>query len=107
MFKETALTWIAELEKAGKLKEQDTTARDQLADDYARRLEEIFNQEVTRQLEPLGKAAEFERMLLYDSQYTHKYLNQTIDTQLLRLPGGNIQQSQKDYSRRVRGGFRP
>jgi hypothetical protein len=78
MFKETALTWIAELEKAGKLKEQDTTARDQLADDYARRLEEIFNQEVTRQLEPLGKAAEFERMLLYDSQYTHKYLNQTI-----------------------------
>ncbi len=33
---------------------------------------------MTRQLEPLGKAAEFERMLLYDSQYTHKYLNQTI-----------------------------
>jgi hypothetical protein len=69
MFKETVLTWM---------KEQDITARDQLADDYARRLEEIFNQEVTRQLEPLGKAAEFERMLLYDSQYTHKYLNQTI-----------------------------
>jgi hypothetical protein len=26
----------------------------------------------------VGKDAEFERMLLYDSQYTHKYLNQTI-----------------------------
>jgi len=78
MFKETALTWIAELEKAGTLKEQDTPARNQLADDYARRLEEIFNQEVPLHLEPLGKAAEFERMLLYDSQYTHKYLNQTI-----------------------------
>jgi hypothetical protein len=78
MFKETALTWIADLESAGKLAPLDGERRNRLADEYAAKLEEIFNQEVSRQLEPLGKASEFERMLLYDSQYTHKYLNQTI-----------------------------
>ncbi len=78
MFKETALTWIAELEGAGRLAPLDEAGRGRLADEYAVKLEEIFNEEVSRQLEPLGKAAEFERMLLYDSQYTHKYLNQTI-----------------------------
>ena len=78
MFKETALSWIAELEEAGKLGPLDGERRGRLADEYALKLEEIFNEEVSRQLGPLGKAAEFERMLLYDSQYTHKYLNQTI-----------------------------
>jgi hypothetical protein len=78
MFLETALTWIAELEEAGKISSLDTESRRRLANDYAQKLEEIFNEDVARQLEPLGKAAEFERMLLYDSQYTHKYLNQTI-----------------------------
>jgi hypothetical protein len=78
MFKETALTWIAELEEAGKLRDLDAESRGRLAGDYAAQLEEIFNAEVSRQLEPIGKAAEFERMVLYDSQYTHKYLNQTI-----------------------------
>ena len=78
MFRETALTWIAELEDRGKLGPLDGELRSSLADEYALQLEEIFNEEVSRQLEPLGKAAEFERMLLYDSQYTHKYLNQTI-----------------------------
>jgi hypothetical protein len=78
MFMETALTWIAELEEAGKISSLDTESRRKLANDYAKKLEEIFNEDVAKQLEPLGKAAEFERMLLYDSQYTHKYLNQTI-----------------------------
>lgn len=78
MFLETALTWISELEEAGKIGSLDTESRRKLANDYASKLEEIFNEYVVRQLEPLGKAAEFERMLLYDSQYTHKYLNQTI-----------------------------
>ena len=78
MFRETALTWIAELEDTGELGPLDGERRGRLAAEYAVKLEEIFNEEVSRQLEPLGKAAEFERMLLYDSQYTHKYLNQTI-----------------------------
>lgn len=78
MFKETALTWISELEEVGRIGPLDAVSRSRLADDYAAQLEEIFNQAVARQLEPLGKAAEFERMVLYDSQYTHKYLNQTI-----------------------------
>ena len=78
MFKETALTWIADLESAGQLGPLDGERRNRLTDEYAAKLEEIFNQEVSHQLEPLGKASEFERMLLYDSQYTHKYLNQTI-----------------------------
>jgi hypothetical protein len=78
MFLETALTWIAELEEAGNISSLDTESRRRLANDYAQKLEEIFNEDVAKQLEPLGKAAEFERMLLYDSQYTHKYLNQTI-----------------------------
>lgn len=78
MFRETALHWISELEEAGKISRLDHESRSKLADDYAEKLEELFNEAVARQLEPLGKAAEFERMLLYDSQYMHKYLNQTI-----------------------------
>jgi hypothetical protein len=75
---ETALTWISEMEEQGKISRLDDESRTKLVNDYAQRLEEIFNEEVAKQLEPIGKAAEFERMLLYDSQYTHKYLNQTI-----------------------------
>ena len=78
MFKETALSWIAELEEAGRISGLDAAGRGKLADDYAAKLEAIFNEAIANQLRPLGKDAEFERMLLYDSQYTHKYLNQTI-----------------------------
>jgi hypothetical protein len=78
MFREAALTWISELEEGGKHTPLDAESRSKLANEYAQRLEEIFNEEVSRQLKPLGKDAEFERMLMYDSQYTHKYLNQTI-----------------------------
>ncbi len=78
MFKETALTWIAEMEEAGRISGLNAAGRDKLADDYAVKLETFFNEAVANQLKPVGKDAEFERMLLYDSQYTHKYLNQTI-----------------------------
>lgn len=78
MFKETALIWIAELEEAGQLKQLNAESRSKLADDYAARLEDIFNESVINQLKPVGKAADFEKMLLYDTQYTHKYLNQMI-----------------------------
>ncbi|MFH1081359.1 MAG: hypothetical protein V1766_14080 [Pseudomonadota bacterium] len=78
MFKETALSWIAEMEEAGRISGLDAAGRGKLADDYAAKLETFFNEAVAKQLKPVGKDAEFERMLLYDSQYTHKYLNQTI-----------------------------
>jgi len=78
MFRETALIWISGLEEAGRIGGLNHEERDRLANDYAAKLEAFFNEAVANQLKPLGKDAEFERMLLYDSQYTHKYLNQTI-----------------------------
>ncbi|MDQ5985552.1 MAG: hypothetical protein CSYNP_01264 [Syntrophus sp. SKADARSKE-3] len=78
MFRETALTWIAELQEAGKLTDLDAEARNKLANDYAQKLEDYFNEAIVNQLKPVGKAADFERMVLYDSQYVHKYLNQMI-----------------------------
>jgi phosphoserine aminotransferase len=78
MYIGTARRWIAELQDEGKLSGLDSDALETLANDYARRLEEIYLEEVTRQMEKYGKAEEFERMLLYDGQYMNKYLNQTI-----------------------------
>ncbi|MDD2672000.1 MAG: hypothetical protein PHW43_06280 [Syntrophales bacterium] len=56
----------------------DEAAVEALASEYAGKLEEFFNAEVARQLEIYGKLEEYERMLLYDTQYMSKYLNQTI-----------------------------
>jgi len=78
MFQETASEWIEELDKEGKLGNLDAEGRRALVRDYAIRIEEFFVAEVTRQLEPMGKVADFERMLIWDTQYTHKFLNQTI-----------------------------
>jgi len=78
MYIETARRWIAELRMEGKLADLDSEQLETLANDYAQKLEKIFTEEVTRQMEKYGKADEFERMLLYDSQYMNKYLNQTI-----------------------------
>jgi hypothetical protein len=78
MFQETAGQWIDELDKEGKLENLDEEGRRTLIRDYATRIEEYFVTEVTRQLEPMGKVADFERMLIWDTQYTHKFLNQTI-----------------------------
>ena len=78
MFQDTASEWIEELDKEGKLGNIDADSRRALVRDYAIQIEEFFVAEVTRQLEPMGKVADFERMLIWDTQYTHKFLNQTI-----------------------------
>lgn len=69
MFRETALDWIAELEKDGKITPLDTANKNRVAENYAQRLEEILNAEVLLQLKRIGKEAEYERILIYDSQY--------------------------------------
>jgi hypothetical protein len=78
MFQELAGQWIDELVAEGKLDNIDFEGRKALTRDYGARIEEFFVAEVTRQLEPMGKVADFERMLIWDTQYTHKFLNQTI-----------------------------
>jgi hypothetical protein len=78
MFEETAGLWIREMIQECKLQGDDQEFLRQLTEDYARRLEDIFYCEVRNNLEKSGKVEEFERMLLYDSQYINKYLNQLI-----------------------------
>ena len=78
MFEETARQWIREMHEAGKLQINDEEFVRQLTKDYARKLEEVFICEVKDSLKKIAKADEFERMLLYDSQYMNKYLNQVI-----------------------------
>ena len=78
MFEKTARQWVHEMFQEGRLNGCDDAFLKQLTKDYARQLEEIFICEVKKNLERIGKAGEFERMLLYDSQYINKYLNQTI-----------------------------
>ncbi len=78
MFQETAGQWIDELAQEGKLGNLDEEGRRTMIRDYATRIEEFFVAEVTRQLEPMGKVADFERMLIWDTQDNHKFLNQTI-----------------------------
>jgi hypothetical protein len=46
--------------------------------DYARRIEAIYDSEVSRQMQHRGKDDEYDRMKLYDTQYMSKYLNQAI-----------------------------
>ena len=78
MFEETARLWIREMFEERKLYGHDQEFLRQLTKDYARQLEENFYHEVRNNLEKSGKVEEFERMLLYDSQYINKYLNQLI-----------------------------
>lgn len=78
MFDETAARWIDEMLLEGKLKGLSQKELKLLRIDYACRLEKIFQEEVSKQLELSGKVEEFQRMLDYDSQYLNKYLNQTI-----------------------------
>lgn len=78
MFKEETLQWIKDMQNAGKLSELDTAALNKLANEYAIKLEELFNDAVRIQLSPVGKVGDFEKMLIYDSQYTTKFLNQAI-----------------------------
>jgi hypothetical protein len=78
MYEETARQWIREMYEEGKLQTNEAEFIKQLTKEYARQLEEFFNREVKITLEKSGNADEFERMLLYDSQYMNKYLNQVI-----------------------------
>ena len=78
IYEETARQWVAEIEQQGKCAYTGQEERERVIRDYARRLEEIFHQEVARQLGESGKARDFERMLLYDTQYIDKFLNQAI-----------------------------
>jgi hypothetical protein len=78
MFEETARLWIREMFQECKLHGDDQEFLRQLTKDYARQLEDFFYCEVRNNLEKSGKVEEFERMLLYDSQYINKYLNQLI-----------------------------
>lgn len=70
--------WVSELQKEGKLAGRSPEEIEKIALEYAERLEEIYYREVKDQMEKIGKSAEFERMMLYDTQYLSKYLNQTI-----------------------------
>jgi len=78
MFEETAEQWVRELLRNGKIEKREDEEIARITREYARQLEEFFHREVLKQLEPSGKASEYERMLLYDSHYINKYLNQTI-----------------------------
>ncbi|HVO66775.1 MAG TPA: hypothetical protein VMT12_09855 [Syntrophales bacterium] len=78
MFEEVARLWIREICEERKLYGYDQEFLTQLTKDYARQLEDFFYCEVRNNLEKSGKVEEFERMLLYDSQYMNKYLNQVI-----------------------------
>jgi hypothetical protein len=78
MFKETAEQWVEDLKALGKFRDLDEAALRRLVEDYAGRIEAFYHEAVHRQLEPIGKVSEYERMILFDTQYLHKYLNQTI-----------------------------
>ncbi len=78
MFKEETLQWIKEMQSEGKLAELDTADMNQLTEEYAAKLEAYFYEAVRKQLAPCGKVADFEKILIYDSQYTTKFLNQAI-----------------------------
>jgi len=78
MYRETAKQWITEMKAMGRLQDLDENALDKLAKEYAAKLEEKFEEAIRKQLEPSGKVAEFERMMIFDGQYMNKYLNQMI-----------------------------
>ena len=78
MFKEETLQWIKEMQSEGKLAQLNAADLNQLAEEYAAKLEAYFYEAVRKQLAPFGKVADFEKMMIYDTQYTTKFLNQTI-----------------------------
>lgn len=78
MFITATRFWVGELQKKGKLHDKSPAELEQMAVDLSVKLEEYYYEQVRDQMEKLGKAAEFERMLDYDTQYLSKYLNQTL-----------------------------
>jgi len=78
MFKQAAGEWLDEMEREGKLQPLDDDTRRRLVDQYAGKLEEIYQEEVLKQMEFRGKKRDYEHLLAYDSQYTTKFLNRVI-----------------------------
>lgn len=78
MYEEIAKQWIEEMREKGKIGSLSLEELNRLVDDYAQRIEGIFDEEVSKQMECRGKADDYERMKLYDTQYMSKYLNQAI-----------------------------
>lgn len=78
MFLETTRDWVNELHKEGKLEDKSPDELETLARELSVKLEEYYYEEIRDQMEKIGKAAEFERMVLFDTQYLSKYLNQTL-----------------------------
>lgn len=78
MFYETAGDWVNAWIEDGSLPALEGDARSRVIKECAGRIEEIFCADVLRQLTPMGKAADFERMMVWDTQYVHKFLNQTV-----------------------------
>ena len=78
MFLETTRHWVNELQKEGKLAGKSPEETEQMALELSVKLEEYYYEQIRDQMEKLGKSAEFDRMILYDTQYLSKYLNQTL-----------------------------
>ncbi len=78
MFLEATRYWVKELQYEGKLSDKSPEELEQMALDLSVKLEEYYFEQVRDQMEKLGKSAELERMILYDTQYLSKYLNQTL-----------------------------
>jgi len=78
MFLETTRNWVNELQNEEKLVDKSPEELEKMARDLSVKLEEYYYEEIRDQMEKIGKAAEFERMVLFDTQYLSKYLNQTL-----------------------------
>ncbi len=78
MFLETTRDWVKELHNEGKLEGDSPEELEKMARELSVKLEEYYYEEIRDQMEKIGKAAEFDRMVLFDTQYLSKYLNQTV-----------------------------
>lgn len=78
MFYGEVVEWIEDLEGKGLLQVMERDMKAHVVDRCVQKMESVFKEKVFKQLGPSGKAAEFERMLLWDTQYAFKYLNQMI-----------------------------
>ena len=78
MFLEATRYWVKELQHKGKLTDKNPDELEQMALELSAKLESYYYEQIRDQMEKLGKTAELERMILYDTQYLSKYLNQTL-----------------------------
>jgi hypothetical protein len=78
MFLDATRYWVKELQQKGKLHDKSPDELEKLAVELSVKLEEYYYEQIRDQMEKLDKSAELERMILYDTQYLSKYLNQTL-----------------------------